>query len=903
MIKLKKGKKVSIIVAGIFLAVIVLFACVSIWLNAVWFSELGYIQVFTTILGSKVGLWGGFFVLFFLFSGINIRTAFRRGNIQGLQIQQSGESVHINRKAVSVISIIVLLLLSIIMANNGSKQWDTVLKFFNSTGFDLNDPVYHRDVSYYVFILPFFTFLRSWSLTAVILTIAAAGLLYLLSGQIKWEKKKLTISDQAKKHILFLLLLITLIIAWSFWLARYQLLFSSRGLIFGADFTDANIVGPAYYVMIAVSLLTAVFIFLGMVKSSLKHLFIGAGILVGSMILFIGIIPGVVQQLSVKPNELQKESPYIKANIQFTREGYNLSNIIKQVFPVEDSLTAEDFKDDTGITGHIRLWDQRPLKATFSQVQEFRLYYEFNSVGVDRYHFGDDYRQVMISAREINTDNLPQTAQTWINKKLQYTHGYGIVMAPVNSIGQEGLPELIIKDIPPKLSVPGTIDRPEIYYGEKTFSYVFGNTKIPEFDYPKGNQNVTVHYKGTGGISIKNGWRKLLFALHFKNANILFTNYLTPESRIMIYRSINQRVRMLARFLRFDSTPYIVLSEGKLYWMLDAYTTTNKYPYSIPSKDGFNYIRNSVKITVDAYNGDVTFYVIDQEDPLISTYRKIFPGLFKDFSEMPEDLRLHVRYPRDLFQTQAEIYSVYHMTDPVVFYNKEDEWAIPNEIYDQEPTVMNPYYAIINFEDQNYREEYVLMLPFTPSTKNNMVAWVAAMSDPENYGKIIEYQFPKEKLVFGPMQIESRIDQNTEISQLFTLWGQKGSTVIRGNLLVYPIKNSLLYVEPIYLQSEQSELPELKRVVVAYQNRIGVGSNLKNALNEIFGEAEVQSKTEAPAVAGGLLQNLNVQELINKAVDVFNGAQEKLRAGDFAGYGDDIDRLQTTLRDLQKEVK
>ena len=558
---------------------------------------------------------------------------------------------------------------------------------------------------------------------------------------------------------------------------------------------------------------------------------------------------------------------------------------------------------ETGITEHVRLWDQRPLKATFSQLQEFRIYYTFNSVNVDRYHFGDEYRQVMISAREINTDNLPQSAQTWINKKLQYTHGYGIVMAPVNEIGQEGLPDLIIKDIPPKSSVSANVDRPEIYYGEKTFSYIIANTKIPEFDYPKGNQNETVHYEGSGGLFIKNGWRKLLLALHFKDTNILFTNYLNPESKIMIYRSINQRVRMLARFLRFDSTPYIVLSEGKLYWMLDAYTTTSKYPYSNLSKGGYNYIRNSVKITVDAYNGDVNFYVIDNNDPLIRTYRKIFPDLFKDFSEMPKDLALHVRYPRDLFQTQAEIYSVYHMTDPVVFYNKEDKWAIPNEIYAQEPTVMNPYYAIINFADQNYLEEYVLMLPFTPSTKNNMISWVAAMCDAENYGKIIEYQFPKEKLIFGPMQIESRIDQNTEISQLFTLWGQKGSTVIRGNLLVYPVKDSLFYVEPIYLQSEQSELPELKRVIVAYQNKIGVGLDLKGALKQIFSETKIQTQTSVSAESTGQLQDLNVQELINKAVDDFNAAQEKLRAGDFTGYGDYINRLQETLENLQKEME
>ncbi len=900
---MKLSKKSIIILTAIVLAAVVSFIAIRIWLDATWFSKLGFLQIFITILGSKIGLWSGFFVLFFLFTGLNIQTAFRKGNIKELRIQRAGESVEINKKSAILFSAIALFLLSIFMANKGSQNWETVLKFFNSTGFNLKDPIYHRDVSFYVFILPLYLFLKSWILTTLVMTIVAVGLLYLSSGQIGWNSKKLTTSDQAKRHILILLLMVTVILAWNFWLARFQLLFSSGGLIFGADYADANIIRPAYAVMIAVSLLTAVLIILSMTKNSLKPMFIGAGIFLGFMVISLGIIPGIVQQFIVKPNELQKESPYIEANIQFTREGYNLSNVIKQVFPVEDSLTSEDFMDETDITEHVRLWDQRPLKGTFSQLQEFRIYYNFNSVNVDRYHFGDDYRQVMISAREINTEDLPQAAQTWINKKLQYTHGYGIVMAPVNEIGQEGLPELIIKDIPPKTSVPVSLDRPEIYYGETTFSYVIANTTIPEFDYPKGNQNETVHYGGTGGLSIKNGWRKLLLAFHFKDSNILFTNYLIPESKIMIYRSINQRVRMLARFLRLDSTPYIVLSEGKLYWMIDAYTTTDKYPYSNLSKGGFNYIRNSVKITVDAYNGDVNFYVIDNNDPLIRTYRKIFPDLFKDFSEMPKDLALHIRYPRDLFQTQAEIYSVYHMTDPVVFYNKEDKWAIPNEIYAQEPTVMNPYYAIINFADQNYFDEYVLMLPFTPSTKNNMISWVAAMCDAENYGKIIEYQFPKEKLIFGPMQIESRIDQNTEISQLFTLWGQKGSTVIRGNLLVYPVKDSLFYVEPIYLQSEQSELPELKRVIVAYQNKIGVGLDLKGALKQIFSETKIQTQTSVPAESTGQLQDLNVQELINKAVDDFNAAQEKLRAGDFTGYGDYINRLQETLENLQKEME
>lgn len=900
-----KKNKVLVILSVIAAAAILFFIGVSLWLNITWFNNLGYVKVFTTILWAKVALWSIFFVIFFLFAGANLLIAFKMGKIDTLQIQQAGTPQEINKKTGVLLSVLTLLVLALFMANSALKNWDIVLKFFHKTSFNLKDPVYSRDISYYVFSLPFYLFLKTWALTSVILTALAVGSLYFLSGQVKSENNKYTFSSHAKKHILFLLIVLTLLIAWHYWLKRYQLLFSTKGLIFGANFTDVKIVRPAYFIMIAISLLTAVLTYISLIKNSFRQMLIGYGILIGAVVVFLGITPGIIRQFVVKPNQLKMELPYIKDNIQFTRKGYDLNRIIKKAFPVKASLTADDFANNSNITKHIRLWDRRPLKSTFSQLQEFRLYYDFNSVNTDRYHFNKTYRQVMISAREINDANFPPAAQTWVNLKLQYTHGYGVVMAPVDSIGQEGLPDLIIKDIPPKISVPLAIDRPEIYYGEETASYVIGNTKIQEFDYPKGNDNVTTHYKGTGGLQVKNGWRKFLFAIKFLSTDILFTNYVTPNSKIMIYRSIQQRVPTIAPFLTFDQNPYIVVSGGRLYWIVDAYTKTDKFPYSNLYKDGFNYIRNSVKITIDAYNGDVNFYIVDKKDPLIETYRKIFPTLFKDFSDMPKDLKLHVRYPKYIFTVQANMYAVYHMTDPQVFYNKEDKWQIPHEIYGEKETIMNPYYAIVKFPGEKERDEYVLMMPFTPLNKNNMVSWVAAMCDQGNYGNIVEYQFPKEKLIFGPMQIESRIDQNTEISQLLTLWGQKGSTVIRGNLLVYPIKNSIIYVEPIYLRAEKSELPELKRVVVAYQDKIGVGVNLEDALNEIFVGTHAKAKT--PVTVKGEpaqpLKTLGTQELIKQAVIDFNTAQEKLRAGDFAGYGEYNKRLQKVLTDLEKSVE
>jgi uncharacterized membrane protein (UPF0182 family) len=656
--------------------------------------------------------------------------------------------------------------------------------------------------------------------------------------------------------------------------------------------------------MIAIALFTALLTLSGVRKRSFKNPLIGFGLLIGAAIFLTGIIPGINQQISVKPNELVKELPYIKHNINFTRKGYNLDIIERDQFPVSDSLSIKDFQPEAGITKHIRLWDHRPLKSTFSQIQEFRLYYDFYDVDVDRYTFGDDYRQVMLSAREINYDQISVEAKTWVNEKLQFTHGYGVVMAPVNEIGQEGLPILIIKDIPPKISVPLKIDRPEIYYGELTIPYAIVNTKLAEFDFPAGETNATTRYQGPGGLPIKNSFRKLLLAVQLRSIEIIFTRYLNPDSRIMLFRSIQERVPKIAPFLKYDPNPYLVIHNGQLLWMIDAYTVTDQFPYSNPYRDGYNYIRNAVKITVNAYNGDVNFYVIDREDPVISTYSKIFPDMFKDIDEMPAGLKAHIRYPLYIFTVQAETYTIYHMTEPQVFYNKEDKWTLPREIYGETETEMIPYYIIIKFPDEDEAEEFVLILPFTPTNKNNMLAWIAARSDGENYGRIIEYKFPKEKLIFGPLQIESRIDQNSDISQLFTLWGQKGSSVIRGNLLVIPVRDSLIYVEPVYLRAEQSELPELKRVIVGYQDNIAMGLNLEDALTKLFGgrtpliAEAVEGVEEAPIPV-----LLTVRELVKKAQDFYSDAQQRLREGDFAGYGRVVKELENVLKELVDQTQ
>jgi hypothetical protein len=794
-----------------------------------------------------------------------------------------------------------------------------VLKFFNRTPFGTKDPLFGRDLSFFVFTLPVFGFLKSWSLGTLVLTIVVVGFLYLVSGKIAFEPNKVTITDQAKRHIIFLFSLVALVAAWNYALKILNLPFEDRGLISGARFTDAKIVRPASFLMMAVAVLTFVLSLVGRKKKSFKEPLVGFGILIGAAILVTGIIPGIAQQLSVRPNELVKELPYIKNSIEFTRLGYNLNNIEREEFPVADSLTASDFTSDTGIAKQIRLWDHDPLKTTFRQIQTFRLYYDFFDVDVDRYRFGDELRQVTIAAREINYTKVPAEAQTWVNERLQFTHGYGLVMSPVNEIGEEGLPVLFVKDIPPKVSVPIDVDRPEIYFGEMTLPYVIVNTELPEFDYPKGETNITTRYEGTGGILIKGALRKLLFAIHLKSFELIFTGYLKPDSRLMIYRSIQERIPKVAPFLRYDKNPYPVVHDGKLFYMLDAYTTTDRIPYSKRTAAGYNYIRNSVKITMDAYTGDVKFYIFDENDPIIKTLKKIFPTMFKDKSEMPEGLFEHIRYPMDIFSVQSELYATYHMTDPTVFYNKEDKWDVPQEIYGGEVTraqvqtqtqtqtrtpviPMVPYYAIVSFQDRGTANEFVLILPFTPINKNNMVAWLGAKCDPRDYGKIIEYSFPKQKLVFGPMQIESRIDQKPEISQLFTLWGQAGSKIIRGNLLIIPVKDSLVYVEPVYLQAEQSELPELKRVIAGYMDRIEMGLDLEDALSRIFGAAAARPAERAETVitSKGVVESVSINELIGKAGTYYEEAQQKLRAGDFAGYGASIKKLGEVLEQLKQ---
>jgi uncharacterized membrane protein (UPF0182 family) len=652
------------------------------------------------------------------------------------------------------------------------------------------------------------------------------------------------------------------------------------------------------------------------------------------VVLTVGI-PLLVQQFVVKPNELAKESPYIAYNIDFTRQAYNLNNIKEVDFEVNNSLGSEDIKNHDVTIQNIRVWDERPLLQTYRQIQSIRLYYNFNNVDVDRYLIANQYRQVMLAARELVVDQLPPQAKTWVNRHLIYTHGYGLAMSPVNEVTAEGLPQLMIKDVPPAVDINLKLDRPEIYFGEKTTEYILVKTSTQEFDYPKGDKNVYTNYQGRGGVLINSFMKRMLFAIEFQDPQLLFTRYLTPESRIMFNRRIRSRVTAIAPFLAYDTDPYMVVSGGRLFWIQDAYTASNMYPYSKRSRTPFrkrelNYIRNSVKVIINAYDGHVAYYMIDTQDPILKTYAKIYPALFKPLDEMPADLKKHLRYPKDLFEIQVQTYAKYHMQDVQVFYNQEDLWEPPDEIYSDNRQMMKPYYIIIKLPHEA-KEEFLLMLPYTPSKKDNMIGWLAARSDLPHYGKLLVYKLSKDKLVYGPMQIEARIDQQTDISRELSLWGQRGSRVIRGNLLAIPVSDSFIYVEPIYLEAEQepqreaqsvsaskagqsrqqkpptkarkgitatAALPELKRIILALGNRVAMEEKLDLALSRVLGGKMVDKEE----VSSKMPESGAFSDLGEQALQYYNNAKDYLRQGDWAGYGRELEKLENVLKQFAKKT-
>jgi uncharacterized protein len=910
---------------GVLVAVIVLLFALgritSVIVDWAWFSSIGYVGVFWTAFATKAALFVVVFAVSTLFLWANAALALRsagkprprlpaafdlHATVRALPGPMAGSyGIPLSPLLWRLLILALALVLGLLIAMGETGRWDLILRFVYQAPYGRNDPLFDKDIGFYLFSLPVYIAVKNWLLWILLLATLMASSVYFLLDDISLDPPPRRFSSAAIAHTSALLGLYFAIKAWSYALDRYLMLYDDNGVVVGAGYTDVHVELPALWLLIVLAVVAAIVAWAN-VRLRTIRLVIAAPLLVfGGSFLFAEVIPGLFERFFVKPNELQLETPYIQRNIAFTREAYNLVQIAVQPFPAEQNLTFQSLKDNSGSIDNIRLWDWQPLMDTYAQLQEIRTYYRFLDVDVDRYHLDGSYQQVTLAARELDSSLLSANAQTWVNLHLLFTHGNGVVMSPVTQKSAEGLPIFYLRDIPPTATGGPLITEPRIYFGQGAANYVMVKGAAPEFDYPKGNDNAYTSYDGADGVPIGGiGWRSL-FAWYFGDVNLLLSDYITSESRIMLHRNIKDRVETIAPFLQLDRDPYVVISEGRLYWIQDAYAISEWFPYAKPEPDGgdINYIRNSVKVVIDAYNGTVDFYVTEPADPIVATYRRIFPALFKPLDAMPPDLQKHIRYPEDLFNIQALQYRAYHMDAPEVFYNREDLWQFPREPTAPDEmnaggeTRMAPYYIMMRLPGEP-QTEFFLMLPMTPSKRENMIAWLAARCDLPEYGKLIVYEFPKDKLVYGPFQIEALINQNTEISQQISLWNQMGSRVIRGTLLVVPIGNSILYVSPLFLRAQSGQLPELKRVIAAYGDRVVMEETLPAALAALFKGSAPVAGLPAPA---GSSPSSSADEQARQALADYDRAIDRLKARDWAGFGTQLDALRRLLEELSRQ--
>ncbi len=782
-------------------------------------------------------------------------------------------------------------------------KWESVLLWANQFSMGNVDPIFGKDISFYLFSLPFQKSLSDWTFWILFFLLVENVCLYLVyyyhAKDNDSEEATRRVGERGLGHSLVILAAILGVLIWQRVLGLYQLLSSSSGAVYGAGYTDVNVRIGATWFFIVVICLTIV-ILLARLFWKRNYLFYSLCLIPAVWLVALVIVPAWTQQFSVKPNELEREQQYLGYNIQATRQAFGLDKLDEKEMDISETLTQKQLANNKLILDNIRFWDWRVLGANYSQKQLFRQYYDFVDIDIDRYTINGNYRQVMLASREMDQSKIDVKAQTWVNKRIKYTHGYGIALNAVNEFSETGMPILLVKDIPPVSTVPEIkITRPEIYFGELTKEHVFVKTTEPEFDYPKGDENVYCFYEGSGGVEIGSGLRRLAFALKFDGMPVLLSNYLKPESRILYYRQIEERVKKIAPFLRYDADPYMVVdSKGKLWLMWDAYTISSHYPYSEPYngepfKENINYLRNSVKVVIDPYNGSVDFYIFDEKDPMVKAYQKIFPALFKSKEQMPKDLVSHLRYPEDLIYVQAKVYCTYHMTDFGVFYNKEDLWQVGREIYGKTPQEMIPYFVMARLAGGG-EEEFIQMLPFTPKNKENLIGWMAGRADGEEYGKGLVFKFSKQTLVYGPMQFAARTNQNQEIAKTLALWTQAGSDVIRGNTLIIPIADTLMYFQPLYLKAQQSEMPEIKKVIVSIGDKLDWGDNLNDALARVLGFAPT-STTTAPVKLDS-----NVAELLQSIQKHFSEYQRLTGEGKLAEAGQELEKLRTEIDRLTR---
>jgi uncharacterized protein len=889
-------------------------AVVHLLTESWWFETVGLTTVFWQKSIWQGAIWLVTLAIYAAFLSFNYWVALRLTGDRRFRFLESSEFEPYTDKIANYLMAVVIFITALSVANLSSAAWELFPRWINATQFNQTDPIYHQDLGFYFFRLPLLDSLENWWLTLLIAGLVISSLVYVFKGILRfdWQWKNLVIEQDWQKlitkpikvHLSLLLAAIALHIAISFWLQRYELLYSPQGVVWGAGYTDTHARLFGFWVMILASILLGLWL-IAATWSNKSNSFLRPvqGIVIYAVLLVIvkGIYPELQQRFIVEPNELAKETAYIKHNIEFTRQAYDLAKINNQDYQLATSANANAnvLAANKGTIDNIRLWDEEPLLSTYRQLQEIRFYYKFNDIDVDRYLLNGDYRQVMLSPREFDYTQVPSTAKTWVNQRLKYTHGYGLVMNPVNEVTADGLPVLFVKNIPPNSQTDLKITEPGIYYGELTKDYVYTGMDTFEFDYPRGDENAFTKYDGLGGIPIGSWWRRLAYAYEQGSLKVLISNYFTPNSRIHYYRQITERVSHAAPFLQYDNNPYLVVVDGKLKWIIDAYTTSDRYPYAesvayeqeteLITDPKTNYVRNPVKVVVDAKDGTMQFYVVDETEPILATYRKIFPQLFQSSSSIPPAIQAHFRYPQDLFEIQAKMYLSYHVEDPQVFYNREDDWRFATELNGDQQQQVKPDYLIMKLPEED-TEEFVLILPFTPVNRDNMIAWMAARSDGTNYGKLSLYEFPKQELVYGPFQIEARIDQAPEIAEQITLWSQRGSKVIRGDILVIPIDGSLLYVQPLYLSAEQGELPELTRVIVAYDKEIVMTPTLEQSLASVFDQIP-------PGLIDSTIPAVNSVSG-ESALEIQQQAQEALQRGDWVNYGFYQQQLQDILREL-----
>lgn len=920
----------------IFLTVLVLLFLFSLgsiagfYTDFLWFDALGYRDMFVRRLAVRAVV---FAVAFVVAAAVLLGNwlAARRANLrETTPLQPSALRGNLMRALV----IAAGLVLAFLFASAAASQWEELLLWRNAGPFGVADPIFGHDVGFYVFRLPVLEFFQGWIISLLFLTGLGVLLIYAGSNLLELQRGawRPLQSSAARRHLALLGGLLLLVWAGGYALDAYRLLYSNRGVAFGASYTDLRASLWALRLQAVLAVVTALALFSNVFRPNFRLPALSAALWLLSGVLVGGLLPGLLQRYVVEPNELSLETPYIEHNIAFTRAAFGLDQVASTDFGAVEDLSPQDLLDNEDVLRNVRLWDYRPLQQTYQQLQGLRPYYAIGEIDIDRYTIDGVQRQVMLAARELDKTRLP--APSWVNRNLEFTHGYGIVMNPVNEVTSEGQPNFFIKDLPPSSRVDSiAVTRPEIYFGELTNDTVYVGSAREEFSYPSGDENIYTNYSGAGGILLDSALKRLAFAMRQSDPNVLLSNDITGSTRIQYRRQIQDRVRELTPFLLLDSDPYLVVTaDGHLVWLQDAYTVSDDYPYSTPARLSprpsvtettpagvavptmsrtFNYMRNSVKITIDAYDGNVVYYLNDPDDPIIRSYARAFPGVFRPMAEMPADLQAHLRYPVDLFWAQARQYLTYHMTDVRVFYNKEDLWQIPTEVVQAAEQETEPYYVTLPLPS-SHTPEYLLILPFSPANKNNMIAWLAARNDPGHYGELVVYQLPRQSLVFGPLQVEGRIDQEPSISQQFTLWDQRGSSVVRGNLLVLPINNSFLYVEPVYLRSETNALPELRRIVTASNNGVAMAESLEQSLvaltRAVAGGGTTTTGTDgatAPppaatpaADAPPTAEPATVEELVAAANAHLQAAEQAQREGDWARYGLELAALRENLATL-----